>query len=113
MEAPHFAEISFVFRTAALTQLAEEELPLSDAMMGHWAAFAWDGDPNHQGERWWPRYRFKLDEDYEGTDEKRLEFDLEITRAAGFETNNCDFFDALLLGTSASADGGGEPQDPD
>lgn len=91
--AAHFAEISFVFGTAALSQLTEEEKPLSRAMMDYWTDFAWDGNPNHGKARKWPLYRFGP-----SNDEKRLVFDLKIKQATHFHANNCDFFDELFFG---------------
>jgi para-nitrobenzyl esterase len=91
--AAHFAEISFVFGTAALSQLTAEEKPLSQAMMDYWTDFAWDGNPNHAGARRWPLYRFGP-----SNDEKRISFDLKIKQATHFHENNCDFFDTLFFG---------------
>ncbi len=93
--AAHFAEISFVFGTAALSQLTAAEKPLSQAMMDYWTDFAWDGNPNHGKVRKWPLYRFGP-----SNDEKRIVFDLKIKQATHFHANNCDFFDALFFGTS-------------
>jgi len=92
--AGHFAEISFVFGTAGLSQLTEEEKPLSRAMMDYWTNFAWDGDPNHGKARKWPTYRYGP-----SNDEKRITFDLKIKQATHFHENNCDFFDALFFGS--------------
>jgi para-nitrobenzyl esterase len=91
--AAHFAEISFVFGTAALSQLTAEEKPLSRAMMDYWTDFAWDGNPNHGKARKWPLYRFGPSKD-----EKRIVFDLKIKQATHFHANNCDFFDRLFFG---------------
>lgn len=91
--AAHFTEISFVFGTVALSQLTEEEKPLSRAMMNYWTDFAWDGNPNHGKARKWPLYRFGP-----SNDEKRITFDLKIKQATHFHENNCDFFDALFFG---------------
>ena len=91
--AAHFTEISFVFGTAALSQLTEQEKPLSQAMMDYWTDFAWDGNPNHAGARKWPLYRFGP-----RNDEKRISFDLMIKQATHFHENNCDFFDTLFFG---------------
>jgi para-nitrobenzyl esterase len=93
--APHFAEISFVFGTAALSQLTAEELPLSHAVMDYWGDFARDGNPNHHDTRKWLAYRFGP-----SNDEKHLVLDLKLKQATHFHENNCDFFDTLFFGAS-------------
>jgi carboxylesterase type B len=81
--------------TAGLSQLTEEEKPLSRAMMDYWADFARDGNPNHQDAHKWPVYRFGPRKD-----EKRIVFDLKIKQATHLHENNCDFFDALFFGAA-------------
>jgi para-nitrobenzyl esterase len=88
----HSAELPFVWGNPyLLTNLKEDELPLSQAMQGYWTRFAAAADPNAgapAGAVAWPRYAAAADQD--------LNLDLTITVDAHLRKDTCDWMDAQI-----------------
>jgi para-nitrobenzyl esterase len=58
LRAFHAAEIPYLFRTPEVEALfTPDQLALSQRMIGYWARFAANGDPNGRHAPAWPRYR--------------------------------------------------------
>lgn len=57
MSNAHSAELAYLFDfTLGDKPLAGDQLRLARQMQRYWGAFAWSGDPNASGQRFWPRY---------------------------------------------------------
>jgi para-nitrobenzyl esterase len=83
--AAHSVELWFVFGTEeAGIRLAEDELPLSHAIMDAWGRFARAGDPAGPGLRW-PRYTAAA--------EDVAILDTTLSTAAHVKSSECDFWD--------------------
>jgi len=83
----HSAELPFVFGTPVFgVELAAEDEPLSEAIMGYWTRFAASGDPNGDGEVDWPGYQQASDQ--------HLELGLSISSGSGLRADACDFWAA-------------------
>ena len=88
----HAAEIKFVFGIPSQlvpTPLNDEELKMSNAIMGYWSGLAAKGDPNSDGAHVWPKYDPSKDE--------TLILDLQISTQARLLAEECDFWDGLNI----------------
>ncbi|MBM4359854.1 MAG: carboxylesterase family protein [Deltaproteobacteria bacterium] len=82
----HSAELPFVFQNAMFfSELADEELPLSNAMQGYWTRFARAGDPNGNGATAWPKHASSSDE--------HLQLDLTLEAGVELRKGICDWMD--------------------
>lgn len=92
--AYHAAEIKFVFgipSQLAPQPLLDEEIVMSNAIMGYWSSLAAKGDPNHEGAMAWPQY--------DAASDKTLMIDLTLSTQAGLLKDECDFWDGLEIMT--------------
>lgn len=90
----HSAEIKFVFGIPSQLvpqPLTDEEIVLSNAMMGYWSGLAAKGDPNAEGELAWPKYDAGADQS--------IVFDLKLSTETGLYKDDCDFWDGLEIVT--------------
>ncbi|MEZ4307004.1 MAG: carboxylesterase/lipase family protein [Polyangiaceae bacterium] len=88
----HSAEIAFVLgNPGQLTPkpLSDEEIPLSQAIMGYWSRHADKGDPNGDGAPEWPAFSAAGDEN--------IVLDLTISKQTGLRKQECDFWDTVAL----------------
>ncbi len=86
----HAAEIKFVFGRPSLLlpqPLTDDEIVLSNAMMGYWSRLAAGGDPNGKNAIVWPKYDAAKDE--------TLELTLAISSKANVNKELCDFWDTV------------------
>lgn len=86
----HSAEVKFVFgNPGQLLPKApnEEELPMSQAMMGYWSRLGASGDPNGGDAFVWPKYDAATDEN--------IVLDLTISKQSGLKKDLCDFWDTI------------------
>jgi para-nitrobenzyl esterase len=87
--AYHTAELAFVFRALPEWQsFTAEQEALSLSMSARWASFATVGNPADPGSAVaWPAY--------DGSDDRHLVLDLDVTTATGYVADACDFWDAF------------------
>ncbi len=86
----HSAEIKFVLGNPGQllpTPLTEDELKLSNAIIGYWSRLGTSGDPNGADALAWPAYASATDQS--------LRLDLELSVESGLRKDRCDFWDAL------------------
>jgi len=88
LDSFHAAEVPFVFGTTFVgSKVSDEDKPVSDAMMGYWAAHAGDGTPSDDADIVWPPYDA-------GTD-PYLRFAHPIAPGAGLKSESCDLWDGI------------------
>jgi para-nitrobenzyl esterase len=90
----HSAEIKFVFGIPSQTlpqPLTDDEIKLSNAIMGYWSGLAAKGDPNGSDALVWPKYDAAKDES--------LILDLKLSTQAGVHKDDCDFWDGIQIVT--------------
>ncbi len=91
--ATHASELPYVFGNLAIATATgayapgPNDLAVSAAFRGYWAAFAQSGDPNGGGATPWPRY--------DATSDPYLRFAAPLAAEAGHRTAQCDFWDTL------------------
>ncbi|KYG02350.1 hypothetical protein BE18_02715, partial [Sorangium cellulosum] len=86
----HSAEIRYVFGNPGLLvsePLTEDELELSQAIMGYWSRHAETGDPNGEDAAEWPRYDAETDEN--------IVLDMTLSQEAGLKKDLCDMWDSF------------------
>jgi para-nitrobenzyl esterase len=89
--AQHGIELLYVFHTLTdipLYNPAQDDLTLSDAMMGYWGRFGATGDPNGATAVPWPKY--------DGAKDTHLVLDSSITSGEGVRTVQCDAWEQIL-----------------
>jgi para-nitrobenzyl esterase len=72
-------------KRALLYKYDQDDLRLSDEMIGYWTRFAKTGDPNGEGAAAWPRYETATD--------RNIELERPITAKEGLDRQACDLAD--------------------
>ncbi len=88
----HSAEVKYVLgnpQQLLPKALDEDELKLSQTMMGYWAQHAEAGDPNKKGPYAWPSY-------HEDSDQNLI-LDMTVSSESGLTKDLCDFWDTIPL----------------
>ena len=74
-------------RSLFIDKYYQDDLRLSDEMIGYWTRFAKTGDPNTKGVFAWP--------DYQAATDRNIELQVPFTVKAGLENNACNLADSF------------------
>jgi para-nitrobenzyl esterase len=83
----HGAELPYLFHFMSSSKFKEEDMKLSEEIMGYWVRFARSGDPNGDGAIQWPAYEL--------SQEKHLVLDIPISVGQHLNKEACDAIDEL------------------
>ncbi|HEY5532722.1 MAG TPA: carboxylesterase family protein [Candidatus Anoxymicrobiaceae bacterium] len=74
-------------RSLFIDKYYQDDLRLSDEMIGYWTRFVKTGDPNTKGVFAWP--------DYQAATDRNIELQVPFTVKAGLENNACNLADSF------------------